>query len=150
MSICFLNFYKFFIGDNISVFIKWTTEWVLWVLPLHLDYKVPNSKTICLFLEKLVIADIYVWYVSGWFGITRNNETWGNRCRCNFGGCTWIKNKKATNNTIKNGETPVSWQENTSEAKHKLSQKGYKGTQKKGSETHYGYKNHAEADAETK
>ena len=55
------------------------------------------------------------------------------------------------NKTIKSGEVPEEWTEDTPKAKHKLAQKDTDARwTKKNNETHYGYKNHAKVDVDSK
>jgi len=59
------------------------------------------------------------------------------------------RNSREENETIKEGNVPQEWQ--TPENAHKLAQKDTDARwAKKGSETHYGYKDHVKADEESK
>ena len=61
------------------------------------------------------------------------------------------RNTREENKTIKSGEVPEEWTENTPKAKHKLAQKDTDARwTNKNNETHYGYKNHAKVDADSK
>lgn len=61
------------------------------------------------------------------------------------------RNHREETQTIKEGGIPEEWQADTPEAKHKLSQKDTDARwTKKGGETHYGYKDHAKVDVDSK
>lgn len=61
------------------------------------------------------------------------------------------RNSRKDNQTIKKGETPEEWLADTPEAKHKLAQKDVDARWAvKNEEVHYGYKDHAKVDAESK
>lgn len=61
------------------------------------------------------------------------------------------RNTREENKTIKNCEIPEEWTENTPKAMHKLAQKDTDARWTvKGGEKHYGYKDHAKVDADSK
>jgi IS5 family transposase len=61
------------------------------------------------------------------------------------------RNKREENAQIKAGEMPEGWDANTDKAKHKLAQKDVDARwTKKNKESHFGYKNHVNVDAENK
>ncbi len=61
------------------------------------------------------------------------------------------RNTREENKTIKNGEIPEEWKQDDAKTRHKCAQKDTDARwTKKGNETHYGYKDHAKVDAESK
>lgn len=61
------------------------------------------------------------------------------------------RNTREENQVIKEDGIPEEWQKDTPQARHKLSQKDVDARwAKKNQENHYGYKNHAKIDVETK
>lgn len=123
-------------------------------LDLSLDDTVPDAKTIWLFREKLVKADI-IKKIFDMFeaslelqGIVKHE---GTIVDATFVDAPRQRNTKKENESIKKGEIPEEWTKNTAQMKHKLPQKDLEARwAKKGNETHYGYKNHAKVDAKTK
>lgn len=123
-------------------------------LGLNLNDKVPDAKTIWLFRDTLTKAEV----IEKLFHLfTARLEIQGvithegTIVDATFVDAPRQRNTKEENETIKKGEIPEEWQENTPEAKHKLAQKDTDARwTKKGNETHFGYKNHAKVDADTK
>ncbi len=61
------------------------------------------------------------------------------------------RNTREENKSIKNGEIPEEWKQDGSKTRHKCAQKDTNARwTKKGNETHYGYKDHAKVDADSK
>lgn len=123
-------------------------------LGLSLGDRVPDAKTIWLFRENLtksgVIDQLFIGYCKQLEEngiITRT----GTIVDATFVDAPKQRNTREENKTIKSGDVPKEWLENTPTAKHKLAQKDTDARwAKKNSETHYGYKNHAKVDADSK
>ena len=123
-------------------------------LGLSLGDRVPDAKTIWLFRENLtrsgVIDQLFIDYCKELEEngiITRT----GTIVDATFVDAPKQRNTREENKTIKSGDIPEEWKENTPKAKHKLAQKDTDARwTKKNNETHYGYKNHAKVDVDSK
>lgn len=123
-------------------------------LGLGLDDKVPDAKTIWLFRDTLtkanVIGDLFAAFnhMLEEKGIITHK---GTIVDATFVDAPRQRNSRKDNQTIKEGETPEEWLADTPEAKHKLAQKDVDARWAiKNRELHYGYKDHAKVDAESK
>jgi transposase, IS5 family len=123
-------------------------------LGLQLESRVPDEKTVWLFRERLKekqLVDVL---------FTRFHEQLAHRGYAARAGqmidATFVEVPKQRNNrddnaTIKQGNIPEQWQADTAQAKAKLAQKDTDARwAKKGEETHFGYKNHINADEKNK
>lgn len=119
-------------------------------LGLSLGEKVPDAKTIWLFKDTLtktkVIDELFVQFHQKLEeqGIITHK---GTIIDATFIDAPRQRNNREENQQIKKGETPDEWKKNP----HKLSQKDTDARwTKKGNETHFGYKDHAKVDADSK
>ena len=119
-------------------------------LGLELSDKVPDAKTIWLFRDTLSKTDVMEKLFKMFYGqleskgiITHN----GTIVDATFVDAPRQRNSHDENEKVKNGEIPEEWKQN----KAKLAQKDTDARwTKKGDETHYGYKDHAKVDADSK
>ena len=114
-------------------------------LGLSLGDKVPDAKTIWLYRENLtkagIIDQLFIDYCKELEekGIITHT---GTIIDATFVDAPRQRNTREENETIKSGEVPKEWKENTPKAKHKLAQKDTDARwTKKNNEKHYGYKN---------
>ena len=121
-------------------------------LGLNLCDTVPDEKTIWLFREKLVQADIID---TLFYRFTKQLEVQGlisysgSIVDASFVDCRKQRNTQDENESIKNGEVPEGW--DAPENRHSVCQKDQDARwTKKNDENHYGYKNHIKADADSK
>lgn len=119
-------------------------------LQLTMSDKVPDAKTIWLFKETLSQTDAMEKLFS-LFEQQLEKENLvthkGSIVDATFVDAPRQRNTSEENKTIKNGETPEDWKSKP----HKLSQKDTDARwTKKNDETHYGYKDHAKVDADSK
>jgi transposase, IS5 family len=121
-------------------------------LGLSLGDRVPDAKTIWVFRERLKVLDL----VEVLFA--RFHEQLAAQGYAARGGqmidATFIevprqRNSREENERIKAGETPPDWQRDEAHAKRRQKDVDARWA-KKGDETHYGYKNHINADQENK
>lgn len=121
-------------------------------LGLQMEHRVPDAKTVWLFRERLKALGL----VEVLFG--RFNEQLARRGYVAKSGqmidATFIeaprqRNRREENATIKAGEIPESW-DDAEKAKMRRQKDTDARWTKKNNETHYGYKNHVNADAATK
>lgn len=123
-------------------------------LGLGLGDRVPDAKTIWLFRDTLtkanVIEDLFAKF-------NRMLETKGiithagSIVDATFVDAPRQRNSRKDNQTIKEGKIPEEWLADTPQAKHKLAQKDIDARWTvKNKERHYGYKDHAKVDAESK
>lgn len=123
-------------------------------LGLSLGDKVPDAKTIWLFRDTLaqikVIEELFRLF-------NRQLESQGiithtgTIVDATFVDAPRQRNTREENKTLKTGEIPEEWTENTPKATHKLAQKDTDARWTvKGGEKHYGYKNHTKVDADSK
>lgn len=123
-------------------------------LGLGLGDKVPDAKTIWLFKENLTKANA----IEPLFhefnrlleekGIITHK---GTIVDATFVDAPRQRNSRKDNQAIKDGETPEEWLADIPKAKHKLAQKDVDARWTiKNKELHYGYKDHAKVDAESK
>ncbi len=119
-------------------------------LGLGLDDKVPDAKTIWLFKDTLTKAGIMEQLFLQFNrmleerGIITHK---GTIVDATFVDAPRQRNSRDENEKIKNGEIPDEWKKNP----HKMAQKDVDARwTKKRDETHYGYKNHAKVDADSK
>jgi IS5 family transposase len=121
-------------------------------LGITLGEKVPDSKTIWLFKEKLrtsgverKLFNLFKEMLEGQKIITHQ----GSIVDATFVDVPRPRNSREENEQIKNGETPKEWQEPGNE--HKLCQKDTDARwTKKNGEKHCGYKDHVKVDADSK
>ena len=121
-------------------------------LGLHMEDRVPDAKTIWLFRDSLVKADamrglfdIFSGQLEAAHLITRT----GTIVDATFIDAPRQRNSREENARLKVGDIPEEWKKE--EHAHKLRQKDTDARwTKKGNETHYGYKDHVKADAESK
>lgn len=131
------------IGDRIS-FMRF--------LGLQLEDRVPDAKTVWLFRERLKEAELvdvlfarFHEQLAGQGYMARA----GQMIDATFVEVPRQRNTREDNEQIKAGDTPADWQQ--PEAKAKLRQKDVDARwTKKNNESHYGYKNHINADHATK
>jgi IS5 family transposase len=123
-------------------------------LDLHPEDTVPDAKTIWHFRAAIAKADIIEMLFQLFedeleaTGIITHK---GTIVDATFVDAPRQRNTREENKTIKDGGVPDDWKEPTPKAKHKLSQKDTEARwTKKGNETHYGYKDHAKVDADSK
>lgn len=123
-------------------------------LGLGLGDRVPDAKTIWLFRDTLtkanVIEDLFAEFnrLLEKKGIITHK---GTIVDATFVDAPRQRNSRKDNQTIKDGETPEDWLADTVKAKHKLAQKDVDARWAvKNKELHYGYKDHAKVDAESK
>jgi len=121
-------------------------------LGLNLCDTVPDEKTIWLFRERMVQADIID---TLFYRFTRQLEDAGFITRTGsivdalFVDVPRQRNTREENDTLKKGDIPEDWQKE--ENKHKKAQKDVDARwTKKNDETHFGYKNHVKADKDSK
>lgn len=119
-------------------------------LGLTLGAKVPDAKTIWVFREKLVqhglakeLFDFFATQLEQAGIITRS----GSIVDASFVDVPRQRNTRDENERIKAGEIPSEWEEKPN--KHRQKDTDARWT-KKNNETHYGYKDHVKADAESK
>lgn len=119
-------------------------------LGLAEDDRVPDATTIWLFRDALakagIIDELFLTFkkILNDAGFLLNK---GSIVDATFVDAPRQRNTPEENKTIKSGETPEAWKEDSQEAKHKLSQKDVDARwAKKGNELHYGYKNHTKVD----
>lgn len=119
-------------------------------LGLSLGEHVPDAKTIWLFKDTLnkagVIEELFTLFnrILEAKGIITHT---GTIIDATFVDAPRQRNSREENEKIKNGETPEKWEENS----HRLCQKDTDARwTKKRDETHFGYKNHVKADADSK
>jgi len=123
-------------------------------LGLGLNEKVPDANTLWDFKEALAnknidrqLFDMFESMMEEQGVITRT----GSLVDASFVDVPRQRNSRDENKTIKEGNVPDEWQENTPKAKHKLSQKDTDARwTKKNNETHYGYKDHVKVDKDSK
>jgi len=112
--------------------------------------KVPDSKTIWNFREKLIEKGVIIKLFERFNMILDQRGIFANEGRmvdASFVEAPRQRNTREENKEIKSGQTPQSWKEN----KNKLSQKDIDARwTKKNHTTFYGYKNHVKADTKTK
>lgn len=119
-------------------------------LGLSLGDRVPDAKTIWLFKDTLtksgIIDDLFTQFNKTLEAQGIITHT-GTIIDATFVDAPRQRNSRDENEKIKNGEIPEKWEENS----HKLCQKDTDARwTKKRDETHYGYKNHIKADADSK
>lgn len=119
-------------------------------LELGLGDKVPDAKTIWLFKNTLsevkAIETLFAMFNRQLESKGIITHT-GTIVDATFVDAPRQRNTRDENKTIKNGETPEEWRKNP----NKLAQKDTDARwAKKGNETHYGYKDHAKVDADSK
>lgn len=119
-------------------------------LGLGLEDKVPDSKTIWLFREKLTKKDLaeklFIMFLEELKkqGLLANE---GKLIDASFVEVPIQRNSREENNKIKEGEVPERWQEKP----NKLSQKDTEARwTKKNGRSYYGYKSHIKADSKSK
>ncbi len=123
-------------------------------LTLSLRDNVPDARTIWKFRDELkeanVIEDLFILFLSQLESENLISRT-GSIVDATFVEVPKQRNNREENKAIKEGKIPEDWQEETSEAKHKLAQKDTdaRWTIKNG-ERHYGYKDHAKVDSDSK
>lgn len=124
-------------------------------LGLTLSDRVPDAKTIWLFKDRLAklgvmdeLFDLFGSQLEEKHIITHT----GTIVDATFVDAPRQHNTREENASIKKGEVPEGWRDDGDPKKrHRLSQKDVDARYaKKGGELHYGYKNHAKADAESK
>jgi len=119
-------------------------------LKLKTSDKVPDSKTIWNFREKLIEKGVIIKLFERFNMILDQRGIFANEGRmvdASFVEAPRQRNTREENKEIKSGQTPQSWKEN----KNKLSQKDIDARwTKKNHTTFYGYKNHVKADTKTK
>lgn len=123
-------------------------------LGLSLSDRVPDAKTIWLFRDTLtkanIIEDLFVEFnhMLENKGIITHT---GTIIDATFVDAPRQRNSRKDNEAIKSGKTPEEWLANTPKAKHKLAQKDIDARWTiKNKEVHYGYKNHAKVDVDSK
>lgn len=119
-------------------------------LKLKTSDKVPDSKTIWNFREKLIAKGIIIKLFERFNTILDQQGVFANEGRmidASFVEAPRQRNTREENKEIKSGQTPEAWKDKP----HKLSQKDVdaRWTQKNGV-NYYGYKNHVKADTKTK
>lgn len=121
-------------------------------LGLNAEDRVPDAKTIWLFRDNLVKADvmrklfdIFSRQMEAAHLITRT----GTIVDATFVDAPRQRNTREENASIKAGEIPGEWEKEENASKLRQKDTDARWT-KKGNETHYGYKNHVKADAESK
>ena len=123
-------------------------------LGLSLGDKVPDAKTIWLFRENLTRTDTVRKLFDRFEEMlaTQNIITHtGTIVDATFIDAPRQRNTREENKKIKEGETPEEWLESKPEVIHKKAQKDVDARWvTKGKERHYGYKNHAKVDADSK
>ena len=119
-------------------------------LGLELSDKVPDAKTIWLFRDTLSRTDVMEKLFKMFYdqleskGLITHK---GTIVDATFVDAPRQRNSHGENEKVKNGEIPEEWKQN----KPKLAQKDTDARwTKKGDETHYGYKDHAKVDADSK
>jgi len=121
-------------------------------LGLSLCDSIPDEKTIWLYRERLVQAEIID---TLFYRFTRKLEDKGLITRegsivdASFVDVPRQRNSKDENDTIKSGDTPDDWK---SEGKENMARQKDTDARwaRKNNETHYGYKNHVKADKDSK
>ena len=123
-------------------------------LGLGLSDRVPDAKTIWLFRDTLtkanIIEDLFVAFnhMLENKGIITHT---GTIIDATFVDAPRQRNSRKDNQSIKEGKTPEEWLDDTPKAKHKLAQKDVDARWTiKNNERHYGYKNHAKVDVDSK
>ena len=121
-------------------------------LGLHMEDHVPDAKTIWLFRDNLVKADV----MRKLFDIFSNQleaahliTRTGTIVDATFVDAPRQRNTREENASIKAGEIPEEWKKEGNASKLRQKDTDARWT-KKGNETHYGYKDHVKADAESK
>lgn len=123
-------------------------------LGLELEDRVPDEKTVWLFRERLktlnlvaVLFEQFHAQLAARGYVARA----GQMIDATFVEVPRQRNRREENAQIKGGEMPPEWQEESPKARAKLRQKDVEARwTKKNQETHFGYKNHINADAENK
>ncbi len=123
-------------------------------LDLTLGDRVPDAKTIWAFREALTRAEaegelfeLFNQQMEAQGIITHT----GTIVDATFVDAPRQRNTREENESIKSGEIPEEWKADDPKAKHKYAQKDTDARwAKKGNETHYGYKDHAKVDADSK
>ncbi len=123
-------------------------------LGLSLGDRVPDAKTIWLFRDTLTKAEI-IDELFQLFNLRLEQQGiithTGTIVDATFVDASRQRNTREENKAIKNGEIPEEWTESTPKAMHKLAQKDTDARcMVKGGEKHYGYKDHAKVDADSK
>lgn len=123
-------------------------------LNLQFEDRIPDAKTIWLFRERLkahaLVAVLFARFheqlaAHGYVAKA------GQMIDATFIEVPRQRNTREENATLKTGEVPGEWQADTRAAHNKLRQKDVDARwTKKNNETHYGYKNHINADAKDK
>lgn len=123
-------------------------------LNLSLGDNIPDAKTIWLFRDTLtqtkVIEELFRLFNRQLEkqGIITHT---GTIVDATFVEAPRQRNTREENKTIKKGEIPEEWTDDTPKATHKLAQKDIDARWTvKGGEKHYGYKNHTKVDADSK
>lgn len=123
-------------------------------LDLQLEDRVPDEKTVWLFrerLKELKLVEVLFNRFHEQLATQGYVARAGQMIDATFIEVPRQRNTLAENASIKAGETPKAWQEDSESAKAKLEQKDVDARwAKKNQETHFGYKNHINADAENK
>lgn len=119
-------------------------------LGLTLGSKVPDSKTIWLFREKLANSDaakelftLFAEHLERIGIITRS----GSIVDASFVEAPRQRNSREENEMVKSGQIPAEWKESTPKMRQKDVDARWS---KKNNENHYGYKNHVKVDKEHK
>ncbi len=123
-------------------------------LGLTLVDTVPDAKTIWAFREALTSAgaaeelfELFAQQLEAQGVITHA----GTIVDATFVDAPRQRNTREENKSIKNGEIPEEWKQDDLKTKHKCAQKDTDARwTKKGNETHFGYKDHAKVDADSK
>ena len=123
-------------------------------LGLSLGDRVPDAKTIWLFRDTLTKAEI-IDELFQLFNLQLEQQGiithTGTIVDATFVDAPRQRNTREENKGIKNGEIPEEWTESTPKAMHKPAQKDTDARWTvKGGEKHYGYKDHAKVDADSK
>lgn len=117
-------------------------------LGLELEDRVPDAKTVWLFRERLKdlkLVEVLFARFHEQLAARGYAARAGQMIDATFVEVPRQRNSREENATIKAGQTPAKWQEET--AKPKLRQKDVEARwTKKNNENHYGYKNHVNAD----
>jgi IS5 family transposase len=123
-------------------------------LGLSLGSKVPDAKTIWAYKDALCksgrekeLFDRFVAELSEIGIVTRK----GSLVDASFVDAPRQRNTREQNKTIKGGKVPEEWKGDDAKSKNRLAQKDTDARwAKKGNETHFGYKDHAKVDQESK
>lgn len=123
-------------------------------LGLSLGERVPDAKTIWLFRDTLTKANVIEELFADFNRILEKKNIithTGTIVDATFVDAPRQRNSRKDNQTIKDGKIPEEWQDDTPKAKHKLAQKDTDARwATKNKERHYGYKDHAKVDADSK